>query len=170
MDVDLGLALSTGLGSLAIITSGFAIFQNYSHKKLSLIMDSRIKDLEEHRSDLKSEIYDQKKLLNETIIKIDSLEEEISSLKKTIKEFILKSESLAKHLAHLDERLINHEEQLLNMAREAAKETAGNISNRIIRAELFPAIQTIKYVENSIAQIKREIKESSARAEMELEY
>ena len=56
------------------------------------------------------------------------------------------------------------------MARSAAEEAALSVSGRIIRAELSPAIQTIKYVEQSIEQIKRELKESSARAAQELEY
>ena len=56
------------------------------------------------------------------------------------------------------------------MAHSAAEEAALSVSGRIIRAELSPAIQTIKYVEQSIEQIKRELKESSAKAAQELEY
>jgi phage shock protein A len=170
VDVDIGVAVSTGLGSVGVIASGFALFQNYSHKKLSLIMSSRIKDLEDDRAELKLDMKEQKVLLNDAIKKIESLEKEITSLKKALRDLISKSESLANRLSHIDEQIINHEEKLLKMARSAAEEAALSVSGRIIRAELSPAIQTIKYVEQSIEQIKRELKESSARAAQELEY
>ncbi|MGI2900827.1 hypothetical protein [Shewanella algae] len=170
MDVDVGIALSTGLGSVAIVASGFALFQNYSHKKLSLIMDSRIKDLEEERAGLKLDMKEQKSLLDSTQKRIDVLEREITTLKKSLKDLISKSESLANRLSYLDNRLVNHEEKLLKMAREAAKEAAISASGRVIRAELGPAIHTIKYVEQAVEQIKRELKESTTRAERELEY
>jgi len=170
MDIDVGVALSTGLGSVAIVASGFALFQNYSHKKLSLIMDSRIKDLEADRTELKLDMKEQKVLLDSTLKRIDVLEREIASLKKALKDLISKSESLASRLSYLDDRLVSHEEKLLNMAREAAQEAAISASGRVIRAELGPAIHTIKYVEQAVEQIKRELKESAARAERELEY
>jgi hypothetical protein len=166
VDVDLGIAL----GGIGIIASGFALFQSYSHKKLSFIMSSRIKDLEDDRAEIKFDLKEQKILLSNAIKKIDALEKEILLIKKSLTNLISNSDSLASRLSHIDDRLINHEEKLLKMARSAAEDVASSTSSRVIRTELAPAIQTIKYVEQAVEQIQRELKRSIDTASRELEF
>lgn len=170
MDIDIGIALSTGLGIIAVVASAFSLFQNYSSKKLSLIMETRIKDLESDRSELKIDLKEQRTAFSEAMNRVQNLENEISSLRRIAHELIIKSESLAGMLSNFDSRLANHEEKLLNMAREAAKDVAITTSNKIIKVELTPAIQTIKFVEKSLEQVRRELKEYVSRAKRELEY
>ncbi|MFH0287014.1 hypothetical protein ACGRSR_05125 [Vibrio owensii] len=161
------MSLDTGtfFGGIGAVVGLCALFQAYSHNKLG----QRIKVLESERDDLKADIRDQRKQLNDALYRISALEQEISKLRLKIEDIACKSSSVEKSFENLHERILNHEEKLLIIAKEAAKDALTK-NNLVLKAQLNPAINTIRNVERTVERLQREVEIIAKKSEIAMDY
>ncbi|WP_114807940.1 hypothetical protein [Vibrio cholerae] len=161
------MSLDTGtfFGGIGAVAALCALFQAYSHNKLG----QRIKVLESEKDDLKADIRDQRKQLNDALNRISALEQEISKLRLKIEDIACKSSSVEKSFENLHERILNHEEKLLIIAKEVAKDALTK-NNLVLRAQLNPAINTIRNVERTVERLQRAVEIIAKKSQIAMDY
>lgn len=144
--------LGTLFGGGALLGVFYSIQQNHNNKMLSLTLEKDLLEIREENKEIKKDLKKKSSLLDGAVAQIRNLKNELNKLKRVVSNASISDIAVSKRMSVLEDRILQHQEELLEITRVSIFESSENIKDKIL-SRLSPEISAIKQVEYELSRL-----------------